>query len=170
MRRGKMTEEQALTKYTPMLHKLAWSFHNSTGLEREDLFSEACVGFLRAYRTWDPKKGELGLRLWVVVTNHLRTYVQSQKAKPLPVYEFAEDIFEDPRQDAENTEDFADLVSRMSQEAQTLVQAIVSSPGDFMRSSSRATRGALTQMLRQQGWPVEKIARCYREVKLVLNS
>ena len=170
MQRRKMSENQAYKKFEPMLHKLAWSFHRTTGLEVDDLFSEACVGFLRAFRTYDSTKGELGVRVWVMVSNHLSSYIRTQRSKPLPVYEFMEDGMEDPRKDIEAQEDFADMVGRMSEEAQTLVRVVLSSPEEFLQASARATRGSLTRFLRGQGWSVETVARCFREVKAVLNG
>ena len=169
MQRRKMSENQAYKKFEPMLHKIAWSFHKTTGLDVDDLFSEANVGFLKAFRTYDPAKGELGLRIWVMVNNHLSSYLRAQRSKPLPVYEFLEESIEDPRKDIEAQEDFAEMMSLVSQETRNLIQVIMSSPEEFIQCSARATRGSLTRFLRKSGWSVEKIARCYREVKSVLN-
>jgi RNA polymerase sigma factor (sigma-70 family) len=165
-----MTEEQAYKQYEPMLHKLAWSFHNTTGVDVDELFSEANIAFLKAYRTWKPEKGKLGLRVWVMTQNHLRSYLKKHGTKPLPVYEFVEEEMEDPQNEMESREGFSDILSRLSSEAQDLVQVILSSPEEFMRESARATRGSLTRFLRTEGWPVERIARCFREVKAVLND
>lgn len=165
-----MTEEQALKKYNLMLHKIAWNFHNTTGVDVDDLFSEANLAFLHAFRTWDPKKGELGTRIWVMVTNRLKSYLRKQSSKVLPVIDMDDLVFEDPRHEVEAKESFDEILSSLSEEARDLVQIVLYSPGDFMRESARATRGALTRFLRQNDWPVEKIARCYREVKGVLNA
>lgn len=169
MLRRKMSEEQALRKYDPMLHKIAWNFHYTTGFDVEELYSEACLAFLSAVRTYDPAKGELGTRIWVVVTNRLRSFLKKSGVKPLPVYDAETFDIADSQSEIEAKESFDEILSRLSSEAKDLVQIVLSSPEEFVKESSRATRGALTQLLRGKGWSVGKISRCFHEIKSVLS-
>lgn len=65
-------------QYEKLLHKIAWSFHRSTGIDRDELFSEACLAFVEKIESYDPSRGAQSTYITTVVSNALRDYMQSE--------------------------------------------------------------------------------------------
>lgn len=63
-----------------LIRKIAWSFHQSTGLDWDDLVQEAYIAYIYAKEHYDPnKKISLATFVWIHMTNHLKTYYQKEK-------------------------------------------------------------------------------------------
>lgn len=158
-------EERAFRQFEPMLHKLAWNFHTTTGLESEDLFGEACLAFVKAYRSFDQEKGDLAPRVWVCVSNHLCSYVRHQKTLPKPTFYLDEDLFDiaDPKDEVETTENLSAILSKMARDAVHIVRLIESSPLELAEFSRVAYRRSLVERLREEGWS-------WRRIKSAMNG
>lgn len=170
MRRGKMTEEQAYEKYKNLIFRTAVSFHATTGLSVEDLVGEATIAFLLAFRTFDPKKGDLAPRISVCIKHHLCTYIRTQKKFSEVILVDIEDdeILEDPREDARQWEEFESFLGSLSKEAKELVVLVLSAPSEYTGLTSRQARGALVKTLRGKGWSWSSIWKAFREVRSAL--
>ena len=56
------SEKEALAiyeKFEPLLNGLAYIYSVSTGIPKEDIFSEGLIGLGRAYRDWDPTRSDV---------------------------------------------------------------------------------------------------------------
>ncbi len=161
-----IADEKTYLQYEKMLHKIAWSYHRTTGLEVDDLKSEANVAFLQACETYDAKKAKVSTWIWKCVVQHLNAYI---KPKGVQFCYFDENI-PDPRNIAEEREDFQAVIESMSKEAQQIVQIVLEAPAEFFTLSSRFARGILFRKLRKMGWTWESIWTSFREIKNVLNN
>ncbi len=61
--------------------KLAWSFSRSTGLEYEELFAEACLGYAHALSNprYDPTKSKFTSFAYWCIRSQLLTFVDRKK-------------------------------------------------------------------------------------------
>ena len=97
-----------LEKHFPMVHKLAWSFHRTTGLDVDDLTSEGFVALVSAHNRYDDSRNaKFGTFVYLAVSSQLMNYCQRQKKYALqdPLYIMTEGeevelpvpaLFEDP--------------------------------------------------------------------------
>lgn len=149
-----------------MLYKLAWSYHNTTGLDIEDLKSEANIAFITACNTHNPEKAKLSTWIWKNVQYHLNAYIKKYIVEFEPLY----DEIPDTDNRIEARENFNACIENMSQEAQQIVRIVLDSPGEFFELSSRYARGILFRKLREMGWSWSSIWDSFREIKTSLNS
>ena len=59
-----------------LIQKIAWSFHNSTGEDWDDLFQEASLAYLQALENYNPSKGKITTYMWYCVSSHLVNYLR----------------------------------------------------------------------------------------------
>jgi len=161
-----IVSEATYKQYEKMLWRIAWSYHRTTGLDAEDLRSEANVAFLHACKTYDESKAQLSTWVWTCVTQHLNAYIKSTGG----VFCSLDDNIPDPRNLMEEREDFSAIVSSMSEGAQQVVQIVLDAPGEFFELSSRFARGILFRKLRKMGWSWASIWDVFREIKRTLNE
>jgi hypothetical protein len=69
-----------------LLRKLAWSFHFTTGMDREELFSEASLAYCEAMQNYDSKKGRSSTYMWNCVKSHLLNVVKRENKYRLPLH------------------------------------------------------------------------------------
>lgn len=167
----KLTEEEAYAKYKSLLYRIALSFHATTGLEVEELVGEATIAFLLAFRTFDPKKGELAPRISVCVKHHLCTYIRTQKkfSEVILVDVEEDELLEDPRDDIRQWEEFESFLGSLSKEAKELITLILSAPSEYAGLTSRQARGMLVKTLRGKGWAWSSIWNTFREIRSALT-
>jgi len=72
-----------------LLRKIAWSFYNTTGLDWQELFSEAalayCEGVQNLKTHYDSSKGQISIYLWNCVKSHLLNYIKKQHKYSSPL-------------------------------------------------------------------------------------
>lgn len=62
-----------------LIRKIAWSFHESTGLDWDDLFQEGALAYLEAMKTYDEKKGKITTYVWHCIVSRLKNYLKSER-------------------------------------------------------------------------------------------
>ena len=109
-----------------LIRHIAWSFHHTTGIDYQELFSEACLAYCEALQSFNPEKGKLNNYATTLIHNKLKTFIAREKyhrvkkaafpelpTTPTMVYEFVENLPEYVKQFAskvldnlEEVEDF----------------------------------------------------------------
>jgi len=72
------TVEQSLKENINLIRKIAWSFHMSSGLDRDDLFQEAVIAYIYALQTYKPDKGKISTYVWNCISNTLNSYLERE--------------------------------------------------------------------------------------------
>ena len=67
-------------KHLHLIQKMVWSFHKTTGLDWEELYSEATLQFLEAIQTYNPEKGKLSTWVTTRIRTRLITFCKKQNA------------------------------------------------------------------------------------------
>jgi RNA polymerase sigma factor (sigma-70 family) len=93
-----------MEKHINLIRHVAWSFHKTTGIKWQDLFSEACLAYCECLRSYNPAKG--AQTTWAVhaMRNALINFCKKEKRNLIlegiddwyvvtftPVYEFFEE-------------------------------------------------------------------------------
>ena len=79
-----------MDKHINLLRKLAWSFHDSTGIEWDDLFQEAALAYLESLENYDPEKGQISTYLWHCVSSRLKDYTFKERKWQNPLCDLSE--------------------------------------------------------------------------------
>lgn len=186
----KMEMEEAFIKHEKLLHGIAWSFHKTTGIPEEDLFSEACYIFVSTYPKYDPEKSKLTTYLHNVVSNRLKNFCANQnKIKTVGFNENigyetenedmnildATECFDIPDESAdveENADRFS--VERLSEPAREICRLIFESPLEFsecLMSNGRSKIYKVIEFLnKKHGWLLKEINPAIDEIRQCLRN
>jgi len=150
-----------------LIRKIAWSFHRTTGVEWDELFSEACLSFVIGLRSYNPKKGKLSTHLQKCITNHLIDFTRRYH-DIVP----ASDLIDENAlgyQTSEPDSSFFYNFNSLSEEAKYVCDMILSSPEEFLEESRKLARKHIIDKLRKEGWSWPKIWKSFREIKAALK-
>ena len=145
-----------------LIRKIAWSFHNTTGHNWDDLFQEAALAYCIALKKYDPKKGKLTTYMWWCITSHLKDFVKDQHKKTGFLDSIEEVCIDKPA----SSPSFLDSLGR---EARDIVDVILSSPAEFDMLRPKKAQQKVMNKLRGRRWSMQKITQGIMELKLVLN-
>lgn len=150
-----------------LIRKIAWSFHRTTGLPFEDLFSEASLGYCEAVRTYNEKKTTISTWAWRNMQAKIIDYCKKEyswKKRFLLDENIQEyNIFEETDNLNENrfaglSYDCMEVVSISLDNLKTNVEQ----PTSYILWKTRDT-------LRNRGWTYSRIWKTLRELKQVKN-
>ena len=75
-----------------LIRKIAWSFHNTTGVEWDDLFQEAALAYYEGLSKYKSKEGKISTFMWHVISSRVLDFLRKEK-KNIVFSEPVEDIF-----------------------------------------------------------------------------
>lgn len=159
-----------------IIRKIVLSYTRSTGENFDDLYSEACLAYLEAAASYDPKKGKKSTYLWKVVTNRINSNLKAAAKRHEFPYD-AQDIgklcqedYIDPEQIVIAKECWSALTESFSPEAQEICAMITRREVELDVNKPREARGKIAKELRKRGWSHPKIWAAFREIKLSLRK
>jgi hypothetical protein len=163
-----------MSENVDLIRKIAWMFHDTTGIEFEELFSEAalayCEGLENGRHPYDPEKGNITTYMWHRITNHLRDYLKKQ-----PSYKFSYNHEGIPLRcvDVKYMDRPISNVpfwEALNNEAQEIANIVLSSPKTYLRCSGKIEAiKKVERVLKDQGWDKEKIKYGINNLKLVFS-
>lgn len=162
-----------------LISKIAWSYQRTTGLDFDDLFSVASIGYCRGINTWKENAGAKRTTwCYYCMQNELNGYLQQRER----FYQFPEDNdsedddipFEDyylqNEIDPYKELEFKDSIKALSTNSRTLIKIIFESPNEFLEQAPKLNRGKIKNLLRKQGWSWSEIWNSFKEIKELLNE
>lgn len=132
----------------------------------EDLVSEAVVGFMEAYNSFDPRKGTIGRRASFLAWYRLLHYLQTEP--PVPI-ELKEEVLGSSR---DKPFWLVDLLDELSEDARFVVELVLDMPEDLaliMCEEDLAPITVIKYYLIGGGWSGSKIASVFKEVREALE-
>jgi RNA polymerase sigma factor (sigma-70 family) len=155
-----------VTENDKLIKKIAWSFNKTTGIEFEELLSEAYLAFAEALQNHDPEKAKLSTWATIKIRNHLTNFI---KKKTLPVTNLEDTELEPGFTPALlKSQKFWARTYDLSDDALSLIDMILKAPEEFIKKTPRESIGELTIFLRDHNWAWNKIYKAYREIRGVL--
>lgn len=161
-----------------LIRKVAWSFHRTTGIEYNELFSEAALAYCEAKLTYDPDKSALCTWAYHNMTNALKTFIVSNYNQNLSyIDDVSNQIPERAEMPFENS--FEDLLEALPKDCRMIATELVNNPERYVgetpnmkrvEATPRYTRGLIYRDLREKGWKWARIWKGMKNMKICLNK
>lgn len=151
-----------------LAYKLAHSFHQTTGMELEELQQEALMAYAVADvdPSYDDHKAAWTTFAQWCIMRHLCTAVEKHKRK-FPQNAELHDIHSDPSPNPEDRMIFLDLVSKLPDDAKAVIDIVFSDTEFFAGMASTKARRAIRERL---SWKGPRIDRAFAEIRNLLNE
>lgn len=167
-----------------ILRNLSQSFTSTTGIPFQELYSEANLEYCEALLVFDESKGtRLSTYVYRRVSNRLINFCKEwyrQTGKGM--FRSLDEIIEFEMVDkggitsnkykmylaSEEPEPISDFIQDFKGLGRGVIDAVLQAPEVF-EGSSKAMRGQVVELLREEGWSWPKIWAGVAEVKTVLN-
>ncbi len=156
-----------------IVRKVVWSYARSTGLDFDELCSEAYLAYLEAAPSYDPARGKKSTFIWNVVRNHINSLLKAKKE--IPVDKEAIDILIEerdelnPEQVVLAEESWRELFESLSPDAKMICLLMNSGEVYLNTDKPREARGIIARELKARGWSESKIWATFREIKQTLK-
>lgn len=149
-----------------MIRQIAWSFHYTTGIEYEELFSTGCLEWCEAILVYDDdRKTSLSTYAYTRVQKYLINYVKSEHLrKTYSLEEVCETKF--------NFSPDYEFYQRETIKGDTLkaFNLILSQSENFEDVSSKMARNILRRKLKgDKSWTWERVWNAIRNLKEIIN-
>lgn len=168
-------KEETLKDVNDLLWRIVWRFYTCYGEADgtlDELFSEACFAFVKAYDTYDPSKGAFTTHVYWKVTSHLKTNRRrASRRKPKPLNEDIE----------QSSKTWRHIFNEISEDALAVVNLVTDTPLGLkvileqeQRNLTRAgkricTRFTLREYLSGLGWQSPRIDAAFQEIQEALQ-
>jgi len=156
-----------------IVRKVVWSCTRSTGLDFDELCSEAYLAYLEAAPSYDPARGKKSTFIWNVVRNHINSLLKAKKE--IPVDKEAIDILIEerdelnPEQVVLAEESWRELFESLSPDAKMICLLMNNGEVYLNTDKPREARGIIARELKARGWSENKIWATFREIKQTLK-
>ena len=156
-----------------IVRKVVWSYVRSTGLDFDELCSEAYLAYLEAAPSYDPARGKKSTFIWNVVRNHINNLLKMKKEVPMDK-EAMETLLEgreelDPERLIIAEEAWKELLNSLSPEARMICPLVSNGEVYVNTDKPREARGIIARELKARGWSESKIWATFRELKQTLK-
>ena len=142
-----------------LLHKLAWSFSTTTGLDEKDLFQEAFLAYYEALKIWNPAKSKLSTFTWMCVKGHLINYVKGEKRQS--------EIFDTLDKVKNKETSSSNLFEKLSKDSEKVLKVLLKNPSKYLLTPNNAIN-TLIQELKEEGWETGRIESVIKELKRIV--
>lgn len=145
-----------------LIRKLAWSFHNTTGIELDELFAEASLAYCEALESYNPKRGKITTYLWIRISDRLKNYIKQHNEYYSPILSL-----EDIKVDKPITTNF--FFESLSKEALEVAELILEHPYNFISLPKREAKEKAWKTMKSKGWSWDKIICGFHDLKLAFQ-
>lgn len=159
------------------VERLIWDvvhkFHRKHGFQYgkpRELYSQACVGFMHAYQTYDIKKGSFSNYVRQIVEFKLLELIRTETKHRVRMHQADELEVVDP---SHSSFSLGELLDEVSEDAKAIVMLVLDTPHDLLHAMQCEDNDSVKYLLRQYlvglGWAKERIAECFSEITHALN-
>lgn len=151
-----------MEKYINLIRKIAWSFHKTTGLNWDDLFSAAVDGYFNAMDCYDAKKAGISTHLTMYLTYHMLNYIKKQKEINEPLTSIdAEEFYYIP------THNPIPFWESLTKDAQKIAELICKYSQYFVCLNSDQAEQRVIQLMTHSkvGWTEERTLTGLKDLK-----
>ena len=157
-----------------IVRKVVWSYARSTGLDFDELCSEAYLAYLEAAPSYDPARGKKSTFIWNVVRNHINSLLKAKKEVPMDK-EAIDMLIEEkdelgPEHIVLAEESWRELFESLSPDAKMICLLVNNGEVYLNTDKPRKSRGIIARELKARGWSENKIWATFREIKQVLKT
>lgn len=145
-----------------LIRYIAWSFHKTTGLPFDELFSEACLAYCEALNSFNPEKGKLNNYATSVMVNHLTIFVKIEKRY------FKTDSFPEEPHEYIYVDNFLDLLPECIKPFAEMVLDNLEDVSDEL--SPIKARIKIKEIIINKGYKKKYVEEQIKLLRLILNK
>ena len=145
-----------------LIRKIAWSFHYTTGIDFDDLFSEASLAYCEGLSKFDPERGKITTFMYTHIQNHLRNYLQKNYTKQPNLISI--DVVR-----VDHFSESTDLFDRLTPAAMEIARMLLSNPKPYAYTKPNAAKCRMAKVMLNKGWDMAKIWVGISELKQALS-
>lgn len=137
-----------------MINKIAWSFHNTTGIEFEELRSEATLAYMEALQSYrNDKKMKITSWCYRIMQQKLIDFCKAEEKTVPQIY--LEDIKDDLKNtfayEAGTREDMEELLDSLPKTAKDYISIFIEKYDNLCNKAPRLVRGNINKGMREKG-------------------
>lgn len=154
------------TNHLNLLRKISWSFNHTTGIDYEELYSEALLSYCVAQQKYEKKYNvPFHKYLSMVVNRALINFVtKANKAKYMP------DDFTAPISIL-NSIPFFEIYEALTEDCKVVVDMILEDPHEYLGCPAKMARGEIVKQIREEyNWTWNRIWGTIRDLKDAVNQ
>lgn len=141
-----------------LVKKIALSFHQTTGLELQELISQGYLIYLESMNGWDPKKGKFSTYMWYCLSSGFKNYLlQENKHKAIQV-----DCLRIPKEEPA-------YFNLLNDEAWEIARLILKEPDAYVALPKQTVMEKLKKILYNSGWKEERIQAGFNCLQTAFN-
>jgi hypothetical protein len=152
-----------------LAYKLAWSFHFTTGIESEELISEATFHYLKAEATYDEERKRSNTTksqyLYSCIYHGLIDFCKQQNQ--LPKHHEKQDKVDCY---STNPTPFFELYDSFPKHCKVLADIVLQNPIKFAQLPPKEARGLAVKIMRKRGIAWSQVWDSIRDLKTILNE
>lgn len=149
------------------IRKIAWNFHNSTGVEYNELFQEACLAYfvLKSRNTFDPSRASWKTLVYTEIHSWLKCYLKRER-KLKERLKFSDTVssfctgFSDNRK----------LLESMTPDALQITEVILKFSQQFVAAEWDDVVDGLCNVFSEQDWTIDRMERGIQEIHMALTE
>lgn len=173
MKRTKFTSARKQRNYEAIedmkiARKIAWTFNATTGIDFEELYSEAIVTYYESRTSFNAEKGmKFTSWAWLRMRNALIDYCANIQGKKMSSLD---DIKVEPISYPTNGIEYLDSLNTLSTPARTVIEKIFNAPQIYLAQAPKLTRGIISKELLESGYTQVQTWDTIRELKQFINA
>jgi len=155
-----------------LIRKIAWSYTRSTGMEFEELLSEACLAYLEAEPKYNPQRGQKSTFMYHTITNRLNNITQKEQRRNSK--ESSTDDWENfnlqmlsPEDKLTAKERWREILGKLSPEAKLICELVKEL--NLPTEKPKHCKTVIKTALKKAGWSGYKIQKTFHELKEVFS-
>ena len=151
-----------------LIRSIAWSFHFTTGIPFEDLYSEACLAYCKGVKVYDAKdrRASRTTYLYRYITNGVITFVRGEQHQKNIIWEM-----EYRKQEYQRTPQYEYFENDYPADVRTVITIIQDPEFNPDELPPKLARGILFRELIGMGWTHKRSWDAIRETrKLVMQT
>lgn len=151
-------------KHLRMLRALAWKYHRRSGVDLEELNSEAILAYYEAMTSYRPGLSAITTWTYRCVSNHLLLFCQREAQQhALPLDETFYNAYCTPPP-------FFEAYDSLSDTSRQIVDLVTARPWNYLMSTCQlSTRMVTADLMRRKLWPQAFIRQAIKNLKKELN-
>jgi len=158
--------------YLKQIAKIAWSLNKTSGIPFEDLYAEGCLACCEAINSFDNKQGTK-LTTWIhtLVYQSLVNYVKREKYIGTKNQAFNGDYdYEGVSYNGAQFDDLEIFITHQKPDVQKVLKLTLVNSPELASQKPKFARGRIREILREEGWPWERVWDGIRDAKASINE
>ncbi|MBS3776755.1 MAG: hypothetical protein KGY70_16275 [Bacteroidales bacterium] len=150
-----------------LIRKIAWSFHNTTGLDWDDLFGEASLGYCEAVNSYNPGKGaKLTTWIYSCVQKKLINYCKYENRvnHNISLQDMPKDVLIDPIP-------YVELEVSMPKAVREIADIVLQTPHLYLSLPRTMARPLIAEkMMRYNNWTWSETQKAIKRMENLLEK